>query len=366
MNQSSEVVCDWKIRVRRVLAAVGLLVIFGCGDVASCLGEGEGGGQVVLPGIYLGTTTQAFSDPLQARGETFSIPVTVRLTTGEQTSFSSVVTPKAIPGVTFTPASQTVNVGSTPETVTFNATIADTAALGDFELRFTRTGSAADSLRTTNTALTVANLAQATITPTSRTINAGETRTFEVAVLPRGLSEGPIQLQTNLNATDVTVTPANFTVNLVRGSSTPILETISVFAHANVASKSAPLRIRQDSQTLASADVNFIAGGGSDFTFTASPTTVSGAIYVLTQEVTFTLTSLGGYSGTLLITPEAGGPVGEEPVTGEFQLTLAAGETKTFKRKFMRFPGAETNEFFYVARDTVTNDSKQVTITITP
>ena len=364
MDHTKESGWKRKTNVRRLLGGIGLAVILGCGDVVSCMPQNEGGNPV-LPGIYLGTTSQAFSHPLQARGETFAIPVTFRKA-GDESATASVITPQPIPGVTFDPASRAVTLSESPQTVSFNATIGASATLGDHELRFTRTGSAPANLRTTNTTLTIANLAQATITPATRTINAGETRTFEVAVLPRGLSEGPIQLQTNLNATDATVTPATFTVSLVRGSSTPILETISVFAHANVASKSVPLRIRHDATTVASADVNFIAGGGSDFTFTASPTTVSGAIYVLTQEVTFTVTSLGGYSGTLLITPEAGGPVGEEPVTGEFQLTLAAGETKTFKRKFMRFPGAETNEFFYVATDTVTNDSKSVTITITP
>ncbi len=326
----------------------------------------------LVPGLAKVTLTPPSSQIVRSGSQTFLLSILpVANTSGPQTLH---LTTDA-PSLTVTPSTLTVDLvpGSTTSverTVVVRA--AADAGLGDHNLFVEQTYSGIDPVFLAFAPIEVGlgtNPPDFTIkaTPASLAVANGVPSapvTFELKSV-NGFDADVTITHSSPDDYDVTPDPTPHTVRVRPGSPVTFTRQLTRFFHTTPVL----VRFRANTPTANPKEVvitlNY-ASGTPDFTFSANPTTVAIGTYVLSNDVTFTLRSLSGYAGQINVSNEPDGPLGEEPATGDFLVTLAAGETKTFTRKFIRYTGTATHHFYYTARDTVTSVSKNVDVTITP
>lgn len=102
----------------------------------------------------------------------------------------------------------------------------------------------------------------------------------------------------------------------------------------------------------------------ADFTFTANPTQVTTDIYELSTPVLFTLTSVGGFSGDVVIAWSANGECGTEPGSQEVTKTVSPSAPTTFALQLVRYPGPAPITMTFTATHVATNTVRTATMTL--
>ncbi len=339
-----------RIAATRALWAIFLLATLGCfggNNPLNCDREKE------FPppppsGLFLGTATTGFTRADSARAETFTLPVMVQTLSGESAGDVVTVTPTPVTGVTYYPPSADVTLAQLGMRVpvTFSATVSPTAPYGALSLGASRTSdssSADDSqLRDSTTTQVVANLISVSITPANVSFPKGTNKQFTLSILPRGNTQGNQTLKVSYASTHgaVTLTPATFVINLVQGSTTPLERVVTVST-----TDLAPERIYELSayinNTYRVARNNFTlngdTGGAPSFRIVASPTQVTTANHVPSSNVTFTVTSLNGFTGQVKVSWQADSEVTPMPGDNDFIVNVQPAIPATFTRQFYRY-----------------------------
>jgi len=167
----------------------------------------------------------------------------------------------------------------------------------------------------------------------SRTVTAGETTTLDV-VVPGEQPAVSMSVRVEADA-PLTVSP-NFLGNL-----RPLdFEHVEVTIPSTTAPGDYQVRLINTRTGLVKNSVTITvvaASTGPDFSFTASSTTVSTVPTVFSPPVTFTLTSLGGFTGEVSIDwVEDSQLFVSDPEPKPYVVTVENGGTVTFNRRFYR------------------------------
>lgn len=354
------------ITYKNVLFFLGLFALFGC----PCL-EGSSPPEYISPPSVIsveGLPTQL------ANSEEVTITVRTSRAAGEQVGQNVTVTPTVSDGATITPTTRTVALAEGDATTTF---VARTPAEGysSFAIVATRTDHSTltdkSAFRGSAASQVVPNLVAMTFDPTSLVVNRGGSATFDAHVLPRGNTRGAVTLGFDVGGQGVTCTPAQFVVNLTEGSTTPVTQRLTVAANTN-----APLgpmnlfgyvRSGVTKQQITTYPLAINAGSGTPhFTFTATPSQVTSAMYQQSAPVTYTLTSVNGFIGSVVVSQQADGEVGISPTSDDETFAVSPTAPATFTRRFTRYYGQGDIRITFTATHAASSTSRTVVTTVKP
>lgn len=348
------------ITYRNVLFFLGLFVLFGC----PLFGGGNNPPRPTY--IYIEGVPK-----VSATDETFAITVYVNPDPSERTGQSVIVTPMVPAGCTVTPATQTVVIPATgTASTTFNVrTPASGYLIGPISARRTdHTAFLDKSVFTSNeqTVEVVPNLVSITFDPSTLVMNRGTSASINVGVLPRGNTSGSVLVTLDTTLAGLTLSPKTFVVNLAQGSITPATQLVTVSASANAGPASSSIVATtswsQKSYHIASLPITVNAGTGTPhFTFTATPSQVTSAAYQMSAPVTYTLTSVNGFSGTVVVSQQASGEVEIFPTSDDESLTVSPSGPTTLTRRFTRFIGTDDISVVFTATHQASATSRSVT-----
>jgi hypothetical protein len=195
-----------------------------------------------------------------------------------------------------------------------------------------------------------------TITPNMVTLERGQSHTFQVTVTTADLGEALLFESEGGLSFD----PAE-----IRGAPLPFTRDVTVTVLPDTEYGSQRFKInRASGDELASASVNVVASAPPGFSFTASKNLVVTPITTFSEPVTFTLTSEGGFSGTVSINwADIFGAVPSDPTPRPFEVTISPGEPATFVRKFYRFePGDADIPIVFTATSGLVSKSQTVNV----
>jgi hypothetical protein len=354
------------ITYKNVLFFLGLFALFGC----PCL-NGEDSAAYDPPRSKM--IFAAGVPALSATNEEFTVTVRTSRAAGEQVGQMVTITPTVPAGVTVTPPTRQLALVSGELATTF---LVRTPASGYTRLAFnvSRTDHSIENDKSVFTATplsgeVIPNLVSITYDPTSLVMNRGTSVSLNVRVLPRGNTSGPVLVAMDHNLSGITLSPPTFVVNLTQGATTPVNQLVTVSAAANSYTGTNQLRSSitwsQTSYDIASVPITINAGTGTPhFTFTATPLQVTSAIYEESPTVTFTLTSQNGFSGDVVVDPDADGETGIIPTVGAETFTVIPGTPTTFTRRFQRYYGTNDIHVTFTATHAASSTSRQVVITM--
>jgi hypothetical protein len=356
---------------RSVLQTVVVFTICGCGGATGpqCdQATNKPPDTIGISGIYF-TDAAVFGSPLVTQGETLTIPITVQSFVGEAGT-TSTVTPFSIHGVTFQPESIPVVMPPELQTkdVVFHAKIAANMVAQDYDLTVRRDSRQAENgFAKASTIMRVRNnLVSATITPTTANVAPGLQRAFKVSVLPRGDTEGPVNLTVAVNSPKLTV-QQNFTVNMVLHSSVPVDQNLVLTVAENATSQdSGPLKINQGTREVCRADVTVGSGSGApSLLITANPLQIVAPFNAYSAPVAFTVTSVNGFSGSARITYPTNTSIVPSPDTNNFLVDVSPGHPAVFSLKMYSFAtDSDYHSISFTASDIPRTIANGVTIRV--
>lgn len=214
-------------------------------------------------------------------------------------------------------------------------------------------GCAGNSCAQADSSLLVINLLS------SRTVTAGQTTTLMVDVpSEQDLTSESVNVVAD---SPLTVAPS-FLGNLAPGDEESVVVTVP--ASTPPGQYGVRLNNTRTGQTESSVIITVVAAStGPDFSFTASRSTVSTVPTVFSPPVTFTLTSLGGFTGDVSIDwVETADLFVSEAAPKPLVVTVGPSGPATFEKRFYR-SATHTNPL--TATFTATSGSITKTITIT-
>lgn len=326
----------------RALQLVGVFTAFGCMG-GNCFSGSSGDTYVPPPGTGLElfhTSEEWDTEKVYTRGESFQFQAKVIPITGEVLGETVTVTPEVPTGCTVTPATRDVVLTAAPVMADFTLTIAENAPATDDPIIVNRTEAAPGSIdtRATNDSAPfklVEQLVTATLSPTNLNIALGGNGTVTLSVLPRGSTSGTVRLFSVLNTNGLDVTPAAFNVNLVRGSTTPVLVTLTATS-TGASSDSGELIITTADSVKVAQSIVSAGDNQPSFEFSATPTFVTTPNNELSSLVTFRLQTIRNFSGPVVINYSVQGYGAVSPTDNNFTVNLTGG-SQVFTKKFYRY-----------------------------
>ncbi len=363
----------------RALSGLALFIILACGGEGptSCKQE-----QSLSPangpvGLTLESEAGLWQESNFTHGETFTVPVAVRLLPGETPGDTVVVTPALPSGITVTPATRSVPLPQANQKafVTFTATVTSTARFEDRTLvsasRTEKSGgvsTAPNSVYASGTLNIVEDLVAVTVTPPSVILDSHGQQTFTLSILPRGDADGTVQIfpEMEQDRAEYQIIPGRLDVPIVRGSTTPVVRTVLV-KHVGV-NNSATLKIKLTPHaTVATARITIRgAVGGPSFLFNAEPLTITTENMVDSEEfVTFTLTPVNGFTGDVTIHHQTEFGLFPVPGNNDFTVNIPNGTPVTFTRRFNRYATITTPmQMTWTAKSTPLSITEQLIVTV--
>lgn len=305
---------------------------------------------VVIQGLQLASSQGQFSMNDVAPGEAFTLPVQVTTMIGESEGHSVTVTPTVPAGFNVNPASAEVVLPSNGAAAftTFTVTAPDqvetgtgTLSVGAQRETFATISDLA-LVRQDRTLRFVPNLVSANLTPVQATLPQSQTVAFSLGITPRGNTSGATALRARIvpPQTGVSVSPADFSLDLAQGSTTPVTQALTVSATANAVTGPTHLEIQTaDGYVLDRSQLTVTAssGGGPYFTFTANKYEVATVPTVFSEDVTFTVNSINGFDANVKITWSTEDEATVNPSDNEFVVRPRPGFPARFVRRFYRY-----------------------------
>lgn len=333
---------------------------------------------ILLRGLNLATAQGPFSRTDVTHGETFSLPVQVLTATGESSGISVTVTPDVPAGFTVSPESADVVLpgGGGAVYVTFAVTAPATGGTENTQVyvgahRTSSNNTTSSALLTQDRSLTmVPGLVAANLTPNQATMSPGQSASFSVAVTPRGNTSGATPLRAVITPAKagVSISPTGFSLNLTQGSTTPVTQAFTVLTAANAATGPTFIEIQTASgYVLDRSSLTIAAGTGGNprFTITASKREVTVPVHTLSEDVSFTVDSVDGFTGLVNIIWATENDLACSPADNNFQLQVRPGIPGRFTRKFYRYDYSEApNYMSFAAQNTTIGRTEQITITV--
>lgn len=354
------------ITYKNVLFYLGLFALFGC----SCpFGEQFASGSAQRDKAIFAEGLPA----LMATGESVTVTVRTRRLAGEQAGQTVTVTPRVSTGATVTPATRQLALAEEGfATTTFEVRSAAGYSVLQFDVK--RSDHSIESQKslfeaTPITSEAVPTLVSVTYDPTIIVMNRGTSASLNVRVLPRGNVSGPVLVRMDHNISGITLSPTTFVVNLTQGATTPVTHLVTVSAAANAFVGTNILRSEvtwsQSAYEVGRVPITINGGTGTpSFTFTATPSQVTSALYQESAPVTYTITSVNGFTGDVVVSQEADGEVGISPTTSPETFTVSPGTPTTFTRRFTRYYSTDDIHVTFTASHAPTSTSRQVVTTV--
>lgn len=371
------------MNVHRTLAmtlrAIGAGLVLVLSSGATCPSPQGAGTPVYDHGIFAESATGPF--PQRQRvgcSETITVPISVGLLPGEQPGQMVTVTATVYQGATVSPPSVQLAlpaVGARTYTmfrVTTPPTHVLTSMLAERTRSSTATGTNVEEVQVRAEYESLTKLASVTLTPSSSSIVRGGAQVFTASILPRGTTEGHVEFENVLYGfgPEVTVEPATFSADLVRGSTTPVDRTLIVRATSTAGLGQGSLLVNQlgiwsQPALVQKASVRIITGTNPpDFTLTAAPQTFSVQNGVTSIGVIFTLTSVNGFDGDVTIIRSADGEASVVPADNYFPITVRPGAPGRFVRNFIRWFGTDPIHVTFKGHSATVQQDKEVVITL--
>lgn len=199
--------------------------------------------------------------------------------------------------------------------------------------------------------------------PDPLTLNPGETKPVTVRIR-RGSDSNNIPFSLRASAAGLSVTPATFVADL-----TDVAETTQVVqVTAPIGSAGPYTMLIGNSITVAARLPITVAGGGggtSDFAITATPMDVYVANGGTSGDVQFTVSSVGGFTGTVMITWVVDGGAEPAPNTNNFTGTVSPTTPFTFTRRMFRSSlDGDTVPVVFSATDVPFTKQRSVTVNV--
>ena len=268
--------------------------------------------------------------------------ITVRTNDGNYTASAQVTVKTKVTGITVSPTSATINMG---ETKTFTATISPSTASNktvnwtssntnvatvdsngkvtpkaNGTTTITATSAENSSIKASATVTVQTKVTGVTISPTSATINMGETKTFTATISPSTASNKNVNWtssNTNVATVDSTgkVTPkANGTATITATSA----ENSSIKASATIT-----VQTKVTGVTISPTSATIYMGETKIFTATVSPSTATNKTVTWTS----TNTSVATVDSNGKVTPKANGTTTIKVTTADGSKTASASVT---------------------------------------
>jgi plastocyanin len=199
---------------------------------------------------------------------------------------------------------------------------------------------------------------EVSITPNLVTVGAGETITFEVTVSG---SHQELSGDVKMDAR-VSFPGSNFVKRFTAhvGLAVPHVELVEITVPLGTADGTYKVIVSSEEvNDLAHAIITVGTGGDPTFTFTATPTVISGPNNGLSAEdVAFEVASVNGFSGDVVISWVADADVEPSPTTNNFIGSVAPGAPFTFTRKMRRLVthGNPVTISFHASKGATTRD----------
>lgn len=344
------------VTYKNVLFFLGLFALFGCPCVE--------GSDNLIHRDYIGI---AVPNPVFANGEEVDVRVWVEVSPGEQNGQTVTVTPLPPEGWQVTPASREVTLGAERELVesVFRVRTPD-SGLGARSFAARRTYHSAITPERFENSIQVelqANLVE--IDANLVSVPLGGSQTFTVNVRPRGNTAGNIALRF-ADHPDFSFSPNPFTVELTQGATAWVSKSVTVSATANAATSQQEVRVLTSANVnTGRVRVNATSGTGQGgFTISASPTVVDTPFYTFSAWVTFTLTSVGDFSGDVEVAATVGGNLAIFPVSIPETFVVNPGAPTTFTRRFQRYgEGTADVPVTFTATHAASSTTRTVVIT---
>jgi hypothetical protein len=174
------------------------------------------------------------------------------------------------------------------------------------------------------------------VEPEHPTMVPGETKTLHLTFLPG--TDGTFPIRCGL--TGLTVTPPTFDITF--HGKDPVTQDVVINAPLGTPSGTYDLEIGDQLDVYRTVHI-VVSDGTPDFAITATPTEVSAAPNGMSEKVTFTVSSVNGFSGPVKITWVADGGASPSPNDNDFTGTVTPSTPYKFELNMYRYATYSTD-----------------------
>ncbi|HMS56092.1 MAG TPA: hypothetical protein PKA27_11895 [Fimbriimonadaceae bacterium] len=196
--------------------------------------------------------------------------------------------------------------------------------------------------------------------PTGLSLQQGDSAQVTMRVTSYGVAGN--YTMTLAGGNGLTVSPASHAVTIPSSGYVERVFTVTASESAPLGNQNLVGGVQGYTTTLA---VSVVGEATPDFTFTANPGAVTSAIYEYSTPVAFTLTSVGGFSGDVVVDWTANGEVGSDPGSSEVTHSVSPAAPTVFNLRLVRYPGTDQPiTMTFTATHVASNTSRTATVTL--